>query len=107
MCLSDFVVMIRTLSDFAGTIQELSHNGDEEEQPCPTNKEFLAAAKVWEIAFAKEGNYHSVHQIKTEVQKFVLKSMKQVMIRSYFVAEGNWIHNKNVILRGQVVSISE
>ncbi len=59
------------------------------EQPCPTNKELLAAAKVLEIAFAKEGNNHFVHQIKTEVQQVVRKSMEQVMIRRYFVAEGN------------------
>ncbi len=77
------------LSDFAGTIQELNHDGDEEEQPCPINKELLAAAKVWEIALAKEGNHRFAHQIKTEVQQVVLKSMKQVMIRRYFVAEGN------------------
>ncbi len=79
----------KCLSDFAGTIQELTHNGDEEEQPSPNNKELLTAAKVLEIAFAKEGNNHFVHQIKTEVQKFVLKSMKQVMIWRYCVAEGN------------------
>ncbi len=77
------------MSDFAGTIQELNHDGDEEKQSCPTNKELLAAAKVLEIAFAKEGNYHFVYQTKTEVQKVVLKSMKQVMTRRYFVAEGN------------------
>ncbi len=92
------------MSDFAGTIQELNHNGDEEEQSCPTNKELLTAAKVLDIAFAKQGNHHFVHQIKTEMQKVVLKSMKQVMIRRYFVAEGNQIQNKNVILSIQVVS---
>ncbi len=72
-------------------VQVEEESDNDEEQPCPTHKELLAAAQVLERAFGKEGNRHLVHRINTEVQKIVLKSVKQVMTRRYFVGKENWI----------------